>query len=101
MPELTLPLVALRARKVASLIALAHHEGIPVPDCITITAHDSLADVEFHATPEEYAAWSKWLSATPCRDYPGSQYHTALATAHLAEWGPTTVRVQTAKESAA
>ena len=100
MPEpVILPLVAIRARKIASLLALAHHEGIPVPSCVTITDHDALADVEFHATSEEFAAWIGWLNATSCRDYPGSRYRTALATAQLAEWGPVTVRVQTEKEA--
>lgn len=88
----TLPLVALRARKVSHLLALAHIEGVPVPDSLHLTNHSVLEDVSFSATPEEFAAWSKWLNATPERDFPGSPRRAARATAELAEWGPVAVR---------
>lgn len=87
----TTPLVIPRLQAVAALLALAHHEGIPVPDAFHLTSHDNLDDLAFSATPEEFAAWSKWLNATPVRDYPGSPFTAARATADLNEWGPVTV----------
>ena len=90
-----LPLAAIRARKVSALLALAHLEGVPVPTSVSLTSHANLADLEFSATPDEFAAWSKWLGATPCRDYPGSEHRSATATAHLEEWGPVSVRFTT------
>ena len=95
MPELTLPVIALRARKVASLIALAHHEGIPVPEVIGLTGFEVLEDINWYLDRETYAAWVTWLGATEIRDYPGSPYVTAIATAHLDKWGPVTVRLST------
>ena len=99
MPELDiLPLAAVRARKVSYVLALAHLEGIPVPDSLSLTSHAGQPDFDFHATAEEFAAWSKWLNATPERDYPGSPYKAATATAHLDEWGPVSVRFHTRKD---
>lgn len=87
-----LPLAAIRARKISALLALAHLEGVPIPEAVSLTSHASLADLEFTATPAEFVAWSTWLKATPCRDYPGSPHRSATATAQLDEWGPVTVR---------
>ena len=99
MTTTTIPLAALRAQKVAALLALAHHEGVPVPDSLCLTGHDNLDDLDFFATPEEFAAWSKWLNATPCREYPGSPYRGATATAQLDEWGPLTVRFHARRDA--
>lgn len=102
MPELdTLPLLAVRARKIAALLALAHIEGIPTPSMIHISSYDALHDLEFSATPSEFRAWCNWLNADIRRDYPGSAFDAATATAHLEQWGPVTIRLACPKESAA
>ena len=100
MPELdTLPLLAIRARKISALLALAHLEGIPIPTSMSLTSHPELDDLEFYAEADEFAAWSKWLNATPRRDYPGSPYRGATATAQLDELGPLTVRFHTRRDA--
>lgn len=102
MPDLDpLPIVIPRLQAVAALLALAHHEGIPVPDSLFLTGHANLEDLDFYATPDKFAAWSKWLNATPERDYPGSPYKAATATAQLDEWGPVSVCFRTRKDVAA
>lgn len=100
MPELDLPLSLRRAPKVTALLALAHHEGLTVPMTWDVTSFASLEDLSLSLdTGDDFAAWSRWLSATPCRDYPGSPYVSATATAHLDEWGPVTVRLSVRKDA--
>ena len=91
----TLPLIVIRAQKVAALLALAHHGGIPIPAGIDIATHPILEDLRLGCTAEEFAAWVEWLGATPCRDFPGSLYRAAECVAHLADLGPVTVRLST------
>ena len=101
MPELdTLPLLAIRARKIADLIALAHFEGVPVPEVIGLNGFEVLDDIDWYLDRETYAAWATWLGATEVRDYPGSPYITATATAHLDKWGPVTVRISADRAAA-
>ena len=95
----TLPLVAIRARKISALLALAHFEGVPVPEVIGLSGFEVLDDIDWYLDRETYAAWSKWLGATEVRDYPGSPYVTATATAHLDEWGPVTVRLSVRRDA--
>lgn len=100
MPDLDLlPLAVIRARKIDALLVLAHLEGIPIPTSMALTNYALLDDLEFFAEPDEFTAWSKWLNATPCRDYPGSPYRVATATAQLDELGPLTVRFHTRRDA--
>ena len=100
MPELDLPLSLRRAPKVTALLALAHHEGLTVPAMWFVSSFPALEDLSLPLdTADDFAAWSRWLSATPCRDYPGSDFRSATATAHLDEWGPVTVRLSVRRDA--
>ena len=88
MTTATIPLAALRARKVAALLALAHQAEVPTPLVMSVQDHEHLADLHFHADPDEYDAWVEWLKPTET-DRDG--YVIALATVELADLGPLTV----------
>ena len=100
MPTTTFPLAALRAQKVAALLALAHQADVPIPANMHLSDEPHESDLRFHTLdPNVYRAWSKWLNAAECRDYPGSEFRTALATVELADLGRVTVHFAMKKDA--
>lgn len=66
MPTTTIPLSALRAQKVAALLALAHQAEVPVPTSWGSNSHEVLEDLNFAANDREmYDAWREWLPSKP------------------------------------
>ena len=95
-----LPLSLRRAPKATALLALAHHEGLTVPPTWSVSSFPALEDLSLQLDDaDDFAAWTRWLSATPCRDFPGSPYRSATATAHLDEWGPVSVRLSVRRDA--
>lgn len=89
MTTATLPLAALRARKVAALLALAHQAEVPTPLVMSVQEDEHLADLYFLADDAEmYAAWAEWLKPT---ETSSTGYLTATVTVELADLGPLTV----------
>lgn len=84
----TLPLVVIRAQKIAALLALAHQAEVPISSHMSLTTHDTQADLYFCSDPEEYDAWAEWLNPT---ESSSDDYVTATVTVELADLGPVTV----------
>lgn len=84
----TIPLAALRAKKVAALLALAHQAEVPVPLVMSVQHDKHLADLWFMTDADEYAAWADWLNPDESSD---TDYVSAKVTVELADLGPLTV----------
>lgn len=88
------PPIVTRARKVASLLSLAHFAGVLPASNYTLSEDLLGADLDFLTLKREvFDSWAAWLNPTvTTAEHGGKRFTRAAARVELGDWGPTTVR---------